>query len=283
MNRELIDTVKKEMIENARIQNKINNQVEVSGERHILPLKGRDIQIVFYSVKRPEAPLLVCMHGGGFLYGGCALNDNMFTTMRDLLDVNIVSVGYRKTPDFMFPCALNDVYDTVEYLYNDYKFGFDRENISIFGSSAGANLAVAACILGKQKGTGYFKNQILVYPYLNADIDKEKADAASIVFNELYSTPEETKTKLVSPVYAKPDEIEGLPPAVIVTAENDILRADGEKYQEMLKDVGIESVTYMAKGMEHVFFEKFFMEESSETVKHETEKSLEFINKNYRR
>lgn len=283
MNREQIEAVKKDMIENAKIQNKINNQVEVSGERHILPLEGRDIQIVFYPVERPGAPLLVCMHGGGFLYGGCALNDNMFTTMRNLLDVNIVSVGYRKTPDYMFPCALNDVYDTVEYLYNDYKFGFDRENISIFGSSAGANLAVTACLLGKQRGKNYFKNQILIYPYLNADIDKEKADPASIVFNELYSTPEETKTILVSPVYAKPEDIEGLPPALIITAENDVLREGAEQYQEMLLGVGIESVTYMAKGMEHVFFEKCFLEESTDDVKRETEKSLEFINQNYRR
>lgn len=283
MDRGLIEAVKQEMIENAKIQNKINRQVEVSGERHVLPLKDRDIEIVFYSVERSGAPLIVCMHGGGFLFGGCALNDNMFTTMGKLLDVNIVSVGYRKTPDYMFPCALYDVYDTVEYLYDNYKFGFDRENISIFGSSAGANLAVAACILGKQKGKSYFKNQILIYPYLNADIDKEKADPASIVFNELYSTPDEAKTILVSPLYAKHEDIEGLPPAVIITAENDILRADGEKYQEMLHGAGIDSVTYMAKSMEHVFFEKCFMEEPAEKVKKETNNSLEFIDKNYRR
>lgn len=283
MNRELIETVKKEMIENAKIQNIINRQAKVCGERHILPLKDRDIEIVFYPVERLGAPLLVCMHGGGFLFGGCALNDNMFTTMRKLLDVNIVSVGYRKTPEYMFPCALNDVYDTVEYLYHNYKFGFDRENISIFGSSAGANLAVTACILGKQRGKDYFKNQILIYPYLDAVIDPEKADPASIVFNELYSTPEETKNILVSPVYAKPEEIEGLPPAIIITAENDILRLGGEMYQEMLHGVGIESVTYMAKGMEHVFFEKCFMEEPTEKILNETNNSLEFINKNYRR
>ena len=90
------------MIEQAAKMRKINRIVPVSGERHDLPLAGREINIVYFKAEKKNAPLVLGFHGGGFLFGGNALNDAMWSAVRDAFGVNVASVDYRKSPDFFF-------------------------------------------------------------------------------------------------------------------------------------------------------------------------------------
>lgn len=263
--RKVIDEIKKNVCEEAKKMKEANKGVPVKGTRYSLALKGRNVDIVYYSAKKENAPLLIGFHGGGFLFGGCALDDTMWDTMCKKLDVNIASIGYRKSPDYMYPCAIEDAYDSAIYLKEHAeKFGFNPEHISTFGSSAGGNIATCVCIYAKEKGGIIFKNQILNYPFIDSDTDPFEKGRGSLegpimyVFNELYCKPEETRLSTVSPIFADKKQLEGLPKAIVITAENDNLRAEGEVYIKLLREAGVEVKDNMASGMPHGYYEYGF-------------------------
>ena len=269
---------------------------------YCLPLEGRSIDIVYYPAKNENAPLIIGFHGGGFLFGGCALDDAMWDAMRNQLDVNIASIGYRKSPDYMYPCAIEDAYDSAIYLKeHSEEFGFNPEQISTFGSSAGANIAACVCIFAKEKGGITFKNQILNYPFIDSDTDPLAKGRGSLegpimyVFNELYCKAEETRLPTVSPIFADKKQLEGLPKAIIITAENDNLRREGEVYVNLLREAGVEVEENMATGMPHGYYEygfggneeSSFLPEniialmSSGAIKKAAQEALDFIDREY--
>lgn len=268
--RNVIEQIKKEVLPQVAGMRAANKAIPVSGKRYVLPLEGREIDMVYYPAEQKQAPLLIGFHGGGFLFGGCALDDPMWNAMRNELNVNIASIDYRKTPDHMWPAPIEDAYDATIYLRNHAdEFGFDKEHISVFGSSAGANIAAAVCIYAKQKGEYPYEYQILNYPALDCSTDPALKGPGSIggpmmyVFNELYIKPENAKEITASPVFAVKENLTGLPAAIIRTAENDSLRAEGEKYAEMLREAGITVYLSNAEGMPHGYYEYGFGDSNS--------------------
>jgi len=267
MDSTIYEKVKNQVIEEARMMRKINRVIPVTGERRDLPVGDRKINIVYYRAKRENAPLILGFHGGGFLFGGNAMNDAMWSAVRDKLDMNIASVEYRKSPDYQYQAALDDAYDAAVYMYHHAdSFGFDRKNVSVMGCSAGACLAAALCIYTKQKGGISFKNQILLYPFLDAYTDPDAKGEGSLtgpvmyVFNELHCRPEEAKLPVVSPVFAGREDLTGLPRAIFDIADFDALKHEGFRYAEMLKNAGVDVHVMQSKGMPHGFFESGFGE-----------------------
>lgn len=263
--RAMIDSIKQEVLSQIGGMRAANKIVPVSGTRHILPLDGRDIDMVYYPAVSKHAPLLIGFHGGGFLFGGCALDDPMWDAMRNALDVNIASIDYRKTPDYMYPCALEDAYDATIYLRDHAEeFGFDKKHISVFGNSAGATLAATVCIYAKEKGEFLYDYQILNYPSVDWATNYAEKGPGSLdgpinaVFNELYIRPEDAKKITASPIFATTEELTGLPTAIIRTAENDSLRAEGEQYAKMLQKAGVSVFLSNAEGMPHGYYEYGF-------------------------
>lgn len=263
--RKIVDMVKAQVIEEVKGVRAANKVIPVSGERHTLPLDGRNIDIVYYPADRENAPLLMGFHGGGYLFGGCAMDDAMWDAMRKQLDVNIVSVDYRKTPEFMWPAPIEDAYDSAVYMKEHAsEFGFDSNHISVFGCSAGANISAAVCLYAKEKGGISFDYQILNYPALdNASDPGEKGEGSltgpiTYVFYELYARPEDAKKPTCSPIFASIDELKGLPPAIIYTADYDNLREEGEQYCQMLREAGVEVYYSVAEDMPHGYYEYGF-------------------------
>lgn len=252
---------REEIINIGRKTSRINAKIKAQGKRYLLPLEGREIEIVHYATKSAHAPMIFGMHGGGFLYGGCACDDRMWDDMRNRLGVNIISIGYRKTPEHPFPDALYDVYDSMIYVIHHMpKLDFDRNRICVFGNSAGSTLAAAVCLLAKKKGGPLIRGQLLNYPFLDLATDPlEKGESEeelfiSRLFNELYIGNADPKNPLLSPVYA--EDLAGLPKAVIMVCEHDPLRAEGELYAKKLKNAGVPVSLYLAKGMQHAFYEQ---------------------------
>ena len=263
--RPVVDAIKAQVTEEVKGARQANKAIPVSGTRHTLPLEGRDIDMVYYPAAREKAPLLMCFHGGGFLFGGCALDDFVWNAMRNQLDVNIASIDYRKTPEHMFPAPIEDAYDSAIYLKaHAEEFGFDPEHISVCGNSAGANISAAVCLMAKEKGGIRFDYQILNYPYVDAATDPADKplgsldDALMYVFNELYVKPEDTKNIYCSPAFATKEQLTGLPTAIIYTADNDSLKAEGLKFAEQLKEAGVTVYCGTAEGMPHGYFEYGF-------------------------
>lgn len=256
----LIEVAKEEMIKKSHAMSVANKIVKVSGKRYTLPLDGRDIDIVYYPAQSENAPLIIGCHGGGFVFGGCALDDAMWVATANYLDCNVASIGYRMSPDYKWEACLYDCFDASVYLKNNYaEFGFDPEHISIMGQSAGGNLAATVSLLAKEKGGIKFDNQILVYPFLDSYTEPmEKSGrftAMDYVMNILHREENEAKNPLISPVFATEDMLKGLPNAIFAVSEYDFLRNEGEVYEKMLKSVGVNTSIMVAEKMPHAYFE----------------------------
>lgn len=263
--RPVVDAIKAQVTEEVKGARQANKVIPVSGTRHTLHLGGRDIDMVYYPASKTNLPLLLCFHGGGFLFGGCALDDSVWNAMRNQLDVNIASIDYRKTPEYMFPAPVEDAYDSAVYLKaHAGEFGFDPDHISVCGNSAGANIAAAVCLMAKERGGISFDYQILNYPEVDFATDPAEKGSGGVdlplmyVFNELYVKPADVKDICCSPIFATKEQLAGLPAAIVYTADVDSLKAEGLKYAQQLKDAGVTVYCGTAQGMPHGYFEYGF-------------------------
>ncbi len=265
MREEGYQQLKHQVIEEAKEMRRINRVIPVTGKRYDLDVGDRKINVVFYPASRKNAPLLLGFHGGGFLFGGNAMDDVMWSAIRDRLDMNVASVEYRKSPEYQYRAALDDAYDAAVYLYHHADaFGFDRERMSVMGCSAGACLAATLCIYARQKGGVTFEHQVLLYPFLDAATNPDEKGKGSLtgpvmhIFNELHCRPEEAKDAVVSPVYASGKEVAGLPHGILVMADMDNLKQEGFRYAGMLEQAGVKTDVMLSSGMPHGFFELGF-------------------------
>lgn len=268
MNRELqkkIEEAIPEFSERARAIAGVDKMVKVNGTRHKLILPGREVGMVYYSVGKENAPLIVGYHGGGFLFGGCALDDDLWQNVTKTLGVNVAAIGYRQGPDHKWKETLADAYDALICLKErSEELGFDGENISVMGQSAGGNLAAAVALKAGMTKEIMLKNEILVYPFLDIYTDPSDKGEGSFaglgpyVMNYLHCEKEEASDPLCSPYYATDEMIKGLPNTVCAVADNDNLRPEAERYCERLKELGIPVNTMKAPGMPHGYIENGF-------------------------
>lgn len=134
----------------------------------------------------------------------------------------------------------------------------------MMGASAGGNLAAAATLLDRRNESNYIKLLILNYPYLDLATDPEEKGHKSDeilsyrLFAELYAEPERRKDSMISPVYASTEELENFPPVYIITAGDDVLRREGEKFADRVRNSGGKVQTYNAIGMPHGYLETWF-------------------------
>lgn len=283
--KKLHDTAKAEMIKQAHGIAIADKMIKVSGQRIKLELEGRTLDAVYYPApkKQDKSPLIVGFHGGGFLFGGCALNDAMWVAVADVLQANVVSVGYRQSPDCDWHDTLKDSADAVNFLaLHAEEFQADADQIFVMGQSAGANLAGAVTLKfnmdkkGLEPGGCFdniqldalppaeIKNCIMLYPLLDGATDSNAKGEGSLagsvcnIFNELHCSDGNQRNPLVSPFFATPEMMGGLPNTILVTCEFDNLRHEGMKYAKMLKEAGVSVSAMMAEGMPHAYFESGF-------------------------
>lgn len=301
---ELVKQIKEEICKEAREMRQINQTAPVSGERLSIKRPDREISIVLYGAEKENAPLILGFHGGGFLFGGNALNDAMWCAVRKATGAAVASVEYRKSPDYQYQAALEDAYDAaVFFKEHAEEYGIDKTKLSVMGCSAGAQLAASVCLYAKQKGKKLFEYQILMYPMLDSYTDPLSKGPGSLqgpimyIFNELHCAEEEARLPIVSPVFAAEDELAGLPRAIICYADNDCLKNEGIQYSRMLRNAGVEVYDMLAEGMPHGFFESGFGENAEQgqdflgeevvrmikdgTIAKKSEESLAFIKKYY--
>lgn len=282
--REVIEQVKEAVCKETLEMRQINKIISVTGKRLQISLSDRQIDMVFYPAEKEHAPLILGFHGGGFLFGGCAMNDAMWSETGAQLGAAVASVEYRKSSDYQWRDALADAYDAAVYFQEHAEeYGIDKNDISVMGCSAGANLAASVCLYAKQHGKNLFQRQILMYPFLDCATDPDSKGKGSLegpimyVFNELHCKPEEVALPLVSPVFAKKEELEGLPRAIICYADNDNLKAEGQKYAKMLQNAGVVVNDMLAVGMPHGFYDHGFGKISVDEINYMGDAEKELI------
>jgi len=216
--------------------------------RFVETSQGR-IKVLEYGFDSTEtAPLYIDMHGGGFILGSADMDEVMNLYFKEKANVKIISIDYPKAPEKPYPSAIEAVYEVItHYIGNAAKYGVDKERYGIGGHSAGANLATVICMKAKTLGNFTFKFQLLDYPPLDLKTDPLKkptpkkaiSPKMAAAFNACYADAETAKSPYVSPVFAKTEQLAGMPPTLLIVAGYDSLHDEGVRYRQMLQEAGV--------------------------------------------
>lgn len=219
---------------------------------------------VHYPLDNEEQyPLYVNIHGGGFIKGHFQVDELFCRKIVNMTHCVVIDIDYKIAPEFMFPYALNQCYDVVKWAYGNYKeLGIDKNKIALGGHSAGGNLAAGITLMAAKSKDFPIAYQILDYPPLDlytdpaakkAFIDTTISHEKARIYNALYINKEDRNNPLASPVFASTEQLKGLPPTLIITAELDTLCDEAEKYAAMLIKAGVEVTTKRFLGSTHSF------------------------------
>jgi len=223
---------------------------------------GGEVSVLFYPSKKQNAPLLIDVHGGGFVSGHHYSDDNLCAYINKRLDINVASIEYRYVPKVVYPTATFDCFDAFVGLIDDININFNKDSIFLMGHSAGANIVAGMCIL--LEGKTNIRGQILNYPFLNVYIDPGKRTRMRYsippinlkFLNKKYYPDKTTRNEpLASPVYMTDKQAEIIPDSLIIACSMDSLREDAIRYVDVLKNAGVyvEHIEY--KNAVHGFIE----------------------------
>ena len=223
-------------------------------------------------IYRPDAnegdtlPTVLFIHGGGFVIGSVETHDNQARAICRATQSVVVSLDYRLAPETKWPGAVEDSYAALAWAAEHIgELGGDPDHLAIAGDSAGGNLAAVTALLARDAGPALCA-QLLIYPVVDFDPTHDypsRTDNADgyflttddmLWFAESYVPADaDTHDPRLSPLLA-PD-LSGLPPAVVLTAEFDPLRDEGEAYAAALEAAGVEVRQHRFDGLIHGFFD----------------------------
>lgn len=263
-------------------------QLARDGYRQIIPLAGsveavetvEDYQVssvtpaIPLRLYRPQSegsdtsplPVLIYFHGGGFISGGFDTHDRPLRVLANASGCVIAAVEYRLAPESPFPAAPEDCFAALQWMIqNAEKLRIDASKIAVGGDSAGGLLATAVCLMCRDRNASQPIAQILVYP--NTDLAINTTSWRELDFlhpsrsreNFLGQVamyvpdPNDREQAYASPLRA-PD-LSGLAPALIITAELDSQRDEGEAYAQRLRDAGCLVTHTRYPGVLHGFFQ----------------------------
>jgi acetyl esterase/lipase len=269
--------------------------VDVSGVTTTEQTITQDGQTVKIYIMKPEhitgrPGVLLFIHGGVWIVGNFQNHQRL---LRDLV-VGSGQVGvfveYTSLPEARFPTQLDQSYATLKWVAaHADEFGADGSRIAVAGNSVGGNMAAALTIMAKDRGGPKISFQALLIPATDASVDTGSyheygedrflARAFMKYGWDLYAPDAKTRDNpYVSPLRASIDQLKGLPPALVITAENDPLRDEGEAYARKLKEAGVTVAAARYNGTIH----DFVLLNAIRNVP-STEAAIEQINDNLRR
>jgi len=256
-----------EEIRKVVVANVISDVAELEGtEDHELAGPHGPLAIRVYRPRGGDLkrlPVILFFHGGGFVFNRIDHYDPMCGKLADVTKHAVVSVDYKLAPEHKFPVPIEEALYAAEWVYaNAFSLGFDPDRIAVAGESVGANIATVVAQQAVKRGTIPIAYQILLCPltdYARAHTSKETyADGYFLTTalleacagHYLRGEPDRTDP-LASPIYG---DVNGLPPALVVTAELDPLRDEGEAYARKLAEHGVQVTLKRYPGMIHMFY-----------------------------
>lgn len=236
------------------------------------------------SMRKPNKPCLIYIHGGGWIGGTVFAVENPCRIIAELADAVVFNIDYSLAPEHKFPNGFNDCFNAVQYIYEHAEeYGIDRNRIAVGGDSAGGNLSAAVATKDRDLGTGMVAQQVLIYPcvtFLNgvngyrwelsqfemADEQRAMIDPMLGIGRPTDADPElrkgwesylpseeELRNPYVSPLLA---DSKGLPRTLCIGAEFDGLRIQSEVYSRQLAAAGVPVKTIRYKGCTHAFIDR---------------------------
>ena len=230
----------------------------IQARRHQIPLR------IYVPSRQGLAGSLVWLHGGGFVFGSIGSSDVVARAISAAARCVVASVDYRLAPEHPFPAGLEDAHAVLDWLFEHAPdFGAPAGRLAVGGDSAGGCLAAATTLLSRDQGRPAIAGQVLVYPMTCAGFEDWEVDGLDEVRHpnvpwihwlwKLYLDGHSPLDPLASPLSAP--SLDGLPPALVLTAEYDTLRAEGERYATRLRDAGVPVKLRRFDGMIHGFLD----------------------------
>ncbi len=209
-------------------------------------------------------PVVVFFHGGGWVIGSIESHDATCRSLANASGCMILSVEYRLAPEDKFPAAADDAYAAAKWAAEHAaEFGGDSARLAVAGDSAGGNLAAVVALMAKERGGPSLSFQLLIYPVTDFKLDTpsyvENAEGYFLTRDSMHwfwkhylQSDDDGAHPFASPLRA--GDLSGLPPALVMTAEFDPLRDEGEAYAERMRQAGVPVVATRYDGMIHGFF-----------------------------
>jgi acetyl esterase len=229
-----------------------------------IPGPAGDLRVRVYTPHgEPPFPIVVWFHGGGWVVGTLDTFDTVCRALAAAVPAVVVAVDYRLAPEHRFPAAVEDSYAaTLWAARNAAELGGVQHRLAVAGESAGGNLAAVVALGARDRGGPAIGFQLLVCPVMDAAMDtasfRDKADGYYLTaagmrwYWEHYLSGADGASPDASPLRAA--FLGGLPPALVITAEHDPLRDEGEAYAARLRAAGVPAAVSRYPGMVHGFF-----------------------------
>ena len=256
--RKLLEKVQSSPVEKLEVD--IENEKYSTGEwgeisvRFIRPKNNTDVLPVIYYI-----------HGAGWVFGSPDTHDKLVRELAVRTNSVVVMPDYTLSPEAKYPTAIEQNYSVLQQLKDiAEEKKFDLNRLTVAGDSVGGNMSAVMTIMTKQRGGLPIKQQLLYYPVTNAEFNtdsyNEFAEGYYLTkegmewFWNQYTTSEEERNEITaSPLKASVDELKGLPPAMILNAEADVLRDEGEAYANKLREAEVDVTQIRFQGTIHDF------------------------------
>jgi len=210
-------------------------------------------------------PAIVYIHGAGWVFGNAHTHDRLIRLLAVGANAAVVFPNYALSPEAKYPTAIEQCYAVAQWVASKGgEKNLDGKRLAIAGDSVGGNMTAAVTLMAKQRGGPKFIHQVLFYPVTDANFDTEsyqqfatgyflRRDGMQWFWDQYTTDPKQRAEITASPVRATKEQLTGLPPALVLNGEADVLRDEGEAYANKLREAGVSVTAVRFQGMIHDF------------------------------
>ncbi|MFE2042169.1 alpha/beta hydrolase [Streptomyces sp. NPDC059477] len=214
---------------------------------------------------RGPLPVIVYIHGAGWVFGNAHTHDRLVRELAVGARAAVVFPEYDRSPEVRYPVAIEQNWTVARWVVTDgASKGLDAGRIAVAGDSVGGNMSAALTLMAKERGGLDLVQQVLFYPVTDANFDTPsyhrfaegyflRRDGMRWFWDQ-YTTDEKQRAEITaSPLRATVEQLTGLPPALVITGEADVLRDEGEAYAAKLREAGVAVTAVRYQGIIHDF------------------------------
>ncbi|MGW0705535.1 alpha/beta hydrolase [Streptomyces sp. NPDC002643] len=255
--RKVLDGLQSEPVEKPEVEEK---WITVPAEAGTVP-----VRVVRPLGAHGTVPVVLYLHGGGWVMGDAGTHDRLVRELAVRADTAVAFVEYDRSPEAKYPVAVEQAYATARWITaRGGDEGLDASRLAVAGDSAGGNMAAALTLMAKRRGDVTFVHQSLYYPVTDAAQDtasyRQFADGPYLTardmawFWDCYTTDPAQRAEItVSPLRASLTDLQGLPPALVIVDDSDVLRDEGEAYARRLTQADVPTTSIRVNGTLHDF------------------------------
>jgi acetyl esterase len=242
-------------------------EIEVPGtSKEILPVAdGLTVSIFRPTDTTGPLPVIIYVHGAGWVFGNDHTHGRLARELALGVGASVVFVNYSASPEARYPVAIEQVHTAARWVVeHGAAHRLDSSRLAVAGDSVGGNMAIALTLMAKERGGIPLTAQVLFYPVTDAAFDTGsyhefaegyflRRDGMQWFWDQYTADPAERAQITASPLRAGLEELAGLPPALVITAEADVLRDEGEAYANKLRAAGVAVTAVRYQGVIHDF------------------------------